>query len=72
MTQAGAMLKANKTGTSQVGAISKAKTKSKGGPLGDKTNARKSCTVPQKTERVVPLHSSSFVGYVSKAQTPLE
>ena len=37
----------NKTGTSQVGAITKAQIKSKGGPFGDK-KIRESHTVPKK------------------------
>ena len=38
----------NKTGTSQVGAISKAQIKSNGGPFGDKKISRKSRTVPKR------------------------
>ena len=38
----------NKPETAQVGGISKAQIKSKGGPFGDKKISRKSCTVPKK------------------------
>ena len=53
----------NKTGTSQVGAISKAQIKSKGGPFGDKKIQEKVAQCRKKTKGG-PLHSSGFVGYV--------
>ena len=40
----------HKTGTSQVGAISKAQIKSKGGPFGDKKIPTKSRIVAKKTK----------------------
>ena len=64
----------NKTGTSQVGAISTAKIKSKEGPFGDK-KIRESRTVPKKRKGPeyllslrCHLHSSGFVGYVKKVK----
>ena len=53
-------------GTSQVGTIStlsKAQTKSKGGPFRDKKNEKKLHSA-EKTERGDPLVPSGFVGYV--------
>ena len=71
----------NKTGTSQVGAISKAQKaqnifsgtcillqnnkKLKGGPFGD-INFRKKVAVPKKIKRGDPLASAGFLGYVKK------
>ena len=51
-------------GKSQVGAISKAQIKSKGGPFGDKKISRKSRTVPKKNRKGDPLVPCGFVGYV--------
>ena len=53
----------NKTGASQVGAISKAQIKSKGDPLEKKKFQKKSHSA-EKTERGDPSRSSGFVGYV--------
>ena len=52
----------NKTGTSQVGAISKAQIKSKGDPL--ETKKFEKSHSAEKIERGDPLVPSSFVGYV--------
>ena len=48
----------NKTGTSQVGAISTAKIKSKEGPFGDKKNSRKSHSAEKKKGARIPSLSS--------------
>ena len=60
--------KSNKTGTSKVGAISKAQ-KAQNSFFWKKTcNFRKKiekcCTVPKKIKRGDPLASAGFVGYV--------
>ena len=47
----------NKTGTSQVGAISKAQITSKGGPFGDKNKFKKKSHSAEKNRKGDPLHS---------------
>ena len=55
----------NKTGTSQVGAISQAQIKSKEGPFRDKENFReKVAQCRKKNRKRDPLVPSGFVGYV--------
>ena len=54
----------HKTGTSQVGAISKAQIKSKGGTLWRQKNSDKKSHSGEKNERGDLLVPSGFVGYV--------
>ena len=55
--------KQNKTGKTQIGAISKAQTKSKGDPLETKKIQEKVAQC-RKNRKGDHLHSSGFVGYV--------